>query len=75
MLAAMTSHLSPYSPSPYSLSNAEQLRRRRQTSKALGTVGRVCLITAAVLLVLGGLAIAAFIVLFIVALNSFASNK
>jgi hypothetical protein len=50
-------------------------RQRRKTGHALGTAARVLLITAAVVLVVGGLAIAGFIVLFTVSLNSWASNK
>lgn len=71
----MTSPFSPYSPSPLSLSDAERLRRQRRAGRGLGTAGRVLLITAAVVLVLGGLALAGFIAALIVGLNSYGSNK
>jgi hypothetical protein len=74
MLTGMTNY-PRYTPSYYSVSDAERLRQQRQTSHALGTVGRVILITAAVVLVLGGLALVGCIVLFIVGMNSYASNK
>jgi hypothetical protein len=71
----MSNDRTPFSPAAYSLSTADQLRRQRQPSQVLGTVGRILLITAAVVLVLGGLALAGFIVLLVVGLNSAASNK
>jgi hypothetical protein len=74
MLTGMTNY-PRYTPSYYAVSDAERLRRQRQTSQVLGTVGRVFLITAAVVLVVGGLALVGFIVLFIVGMNSYASNK
>jgi hypothetical protein len=67
MLAGMTDYFSDPGPG--------LPRHRRKTGQALGTAARVLLITAAVVLVVGGLAIAGCIVLLTVGLNSWASNK
>jgi hypothetical protein len=49
--------------------------RQRARGESLGNVGRALLITAAVILAVGGLAVAGFMVLLVIGLNSWASNK
>jgi hypothetical protein len=51
-----------------------QLGHRRR-GELLGSAGRTLLIAAAVILAVGGLAVAGFILLLVVGLNSWASNK
>jgi len=49
--------------------------RQRGHKELLGHAGRALLITAAVILAVGGVAVVGFMVLLVVGLNSFASNK
>lgn len=49
--------------------------RQRGRGELLGNAARALLITAAVILAVGGLAVAGFMVLLVVGLNSSASNK
>jgi hypothetical protein len=74
MLTGMT-HDPRYTRSYPAVSDAERQRRQRQTSQVLGSAGRVILISACVVLVVGGLALVGCIALFIVGMNSYASNK
>jgi hypothetical protein len=60
-----------YFPSP----RLGTTRGQRGRGELLGNAARALLITAAVILVVGGLAVAGFMVLLIVGLNSWASNK
>jgi hypothetical protein len=48
---------------------------QRGRGELLGIAARALLITAAVILAVGGLAVAGFMVLLVVGLNSWASNK
>ncbi|MBO0824186.1 MAG: hypothetical protein J2P27_10055 [Actinobacteria bacterium] len=48
---------------------------RRSMWLTIGAVARVLMITAGVILVVGGLAMVGYLVLVVVALNSWASNK
>ncbi|MBO0837116.1 MAG: hypothetical protein J2P28_16625 [Actinobacteria bacterium] len=48
---------------------------RRSMWLTFGAVARVLMITAGVILVVGGLAMVGYLVLVVVALNSWASNK
>lgn len=67
MLTGMTDYFSGSYP--------EAPPQPRRLGHVLGTAARALLITAAVVLVAGGIAVAGFIVLMIVALNSWSSNK
>jgi hypothetical protein len=67
MLAGMRDYIDgPYSAPP---------RQRRRAGHVLGDAARVLLITAAVILAVGGLAVVGFMVVVVVGLNSLASNK
>jgi hypothetical protein len=56
-------------------SNPEPPPQPRRLGHVLGTAARALLIAAAVVLVVGGIAVTGFIVLMIVALNTWSSNK
>lgn len=49
--------------------------RQRGPGELLGNAARALLITTAVILAVGGLAVVGFMVLLVVGLNSWASNK
>ena len=52
-----------------------QSGQQRRAGRAFGSVARVLLIVAAVILAVGGLALVGFMVVAVVSLNSLASNK
>jgi hypothetical protein len=60
-----------YFPSPSTWPPPQQ----RRAGQVLGGAGRVLLIAAAVILAVGGLAVAGFMVVAVASLNSWASNK
>jgi hypothetical protein len=67
MLAAMRDYFAGPDPSP------PPGHRRR--GELLGRIARALLVAAAVILAVGGLAVAGGVVLLVVGLNSWASNK
>jgi hypothetical protein len=67
MLASMTDYFWGPNPAPPP--------QPRRPGHVLGAAGKALLITAPVVLVLGGLVFAGFIVVLIVGLNSWGSNK
>jgi hypothetical protein len=67
MLAAMRNYFAGADPVP-----PPGQRRRGELA---GSIARALLVVAAVILAVGGLAVAGFIVLLVVGLNSWASNK
>lgn len=68
MLAAMNEYL-PRAP------RLDPAQQRRQVAKTVGNVARIAGITAAVILVVGGLAMIGLMILFVLAINNLGSNK
>jgi hypothetical protein len=68
MLAGMNGYL-PRAP------RLDPSLQRRQAGKTLGNVGRILGITAAVVLVVGGLAMIGIMIAFVLIINSLGSNK